>query len=77
MPDPSSSQNHFRLGHAEDWFYSGLAEINFDLSHPPSQQIEIKPSVLSGIGSVDASYDSVLGKITSRWNTKEMASFWM
>jgi len=56
------------LGHAEEWFYSGLAGINFDLSRPSDQQIEIKPSVLDGITSVDASYDSVFGTITSRWN---------
>jgi alpha-L-rhamnosidase len=68
--DPSRSQNHLMLGHAEEWFYSGLAGINFDLSRPSGQQIEIKPSVLPGITSVDASYDSVWGTITSHWNTQ-------
>ncbi len=30
--DPNSSQDHFMLGHAEEWFYRGLGGINVDLS---------------------------------------------
>jgi alpha-L-rhamnosidase len=69
--NPTKSQDHFMLGHAEDWFYSGLAGIDFDLSRPPGEQIEIHPSLVGNIASAQASFDSVLGRITSRWECKD------
>ena len=63
-----SSQNHFMLGHAEEWFYRGLAGIDFDLSRPLTSRIVIRPSLVAGTGEAFARYDSVLGKIVSRWS---------
>jgi hypothetical protein len=69
--NPTKSQDHFMLGHAEDWFYSGLAGIDFDLSRPPGEQIEIHPALVGNIASAQASFDSVLGRITSRWGCED------
>jgi hypothetical protein len=63
-----SSQNHFMLGHAEEWFYRGLAGIDFDLSRPVSSRIVIRPSLVAGTRSAFARYDSVLGRIVSQWS---------
>jgi hypothetical protein len=41
--NPRHSQNHFMLGHAEEWFYRGLAGIDFDLSRPEEQWLRIRP----------------------------------
>jgi alpha-L-rhamnosidase len=65
--NPHSSQNHFMLGHAEGWFFRGLAGLDFDLSRPPSERIVIRPAMVRKIPSVSASYDSVLGRIAVRW----------
>jgi len=65
--DPNSSQNHFMLGHAEEWFYRGLAGIDFDLSRDVDQRIMIHPSIVGNIEHVTASYRSRLGKIDSSW----------
>ena len=65
--NPNSSQNHFMLGHAEEWFYRGLAGIHVDMSQKPPQQIRIEPAVVGDITRVDASYHSVLGEVVSRW----------
>jgi len=65
--NPHSSQNHFMLGHAEEWFYSSLAGIDFDLSRPPWQQIILRPQVVGDIASARATYRSVLGTIVSSW----------
>ena len=43
--NPGSSQNHFMLGHAEEWFYRGLAGIDVDMSRPDSRQIVILSSL--------------------------------
>jgi hypothetical protein len=66
--NPDSSQNHFMLGHAEEWFYRGLAGIDFDLNRPVASRIVIRPSLVSRTREAFARYDSVLGKIVSHWS---------
>lgn len=63
----SSSQNHFMLGHAEEWFYRGLAGIDFDMSRPSLEQITIHPAMVGDIQSASASFQSILGTIKSSW----------
>jgi alpha-L-rhamnosidase len=69
--NPLSSQNHFMLGHAEEWFYRGLAGIDFDMSRPPAERIIIRPSPVGDLTSASASYNSVLGRIVSNWTRKD------
>ena len=66
--NPDSSQNHFMLGHGEEWFYRGLAGIEFDLSRDKSEQIVIRPAPVGDIQSASATYNSVLGSISSSWH---------
>ena len=70
--NPNSSQNHFMLGHAEEWFYRGLAGIDFDLSQPPGEQIRIQPYIPgpddSGIQHAAASMLTPLGSVSSSWS---------
>ena len=63
----SSSQNHFMLGHAEEWLYRGLAGIEFDMAAAPAQRITIHPHPVAGVQSASATYNSVLGMIGSSW----------
>ncbi|MDW5267174.1 MULTISPECIES: family 78 glycoside hydrolase catalytic domain [Acidobacteriaceae] len=66
--NPHSSQDHFMLGGAEEWFYRGLGGIDFDLSRPEkAERITIRPAVVDGVDWVRCSYDSKLGKIDSGW----------
>jgi hypothetical protein len=67
--NPGSSQNHFMLGHAEEWFYRGLAGIRVDLSTDPSlnEQIVIQPAIAGDLTHVSASYRSRLGVVASAW----------
>ncbi|HEY1216984.1 MAG TPA: family 78 glycoside hydrolase catalytic domain, partial [Bryobacteraceae bacterium] len=65
--NPRHSQNHFMLGHAEEWFYRGLAGIDFDLSRPEQEWIRIKPQSVGDVQRASATYKSVLGAITSKW----------
>ena len=66
--NPALSQNHFMLGHADEWFYRGLAGIDFDLTRPPDQRILIHPAVVGDIESASATFHSSLGEIHSRWS---------
>ena len=72
--NPLDSQNHLMLGDAEEWFYRGLAGIDFDLSRPQGQQLIIRPSPVGDLTSAAATYNSVLGKISSQW-TKSAGVF--
>ena len=63
----SSSQNHFMLGHGEEWFYRGLAGIDLDFSRVPSRRLLIRPSFVRGVTQCHGSLQSVLGEISSSW----------
>ena len=65
--NPDSSQNHFMLGHGEEWFYRGLAGLTFDLSRGPEDAITLAPSLLPGVGSASASYLSPMGLVRISW----------
>ena len=66
--NPDSSQNHFMLGHAEEWFYRGLGGIDFDLSRDSDARILIHPAIVGDLQEVKTSFQSKLGKIESNWS---------
>ena len=69
--NPTSSQNHFMLGHAEEWFYRGLAGLDFDLSRPSGEQIILRPQMVNGTDAASAVYDSAVGRIAVAWKKTE------
>src|SRR5262249_6169117 len=64
--NPKVSQNHLMLGHAEAWFYQYLSGIDFDLWRE-SDQVRIKPAIVGDLTFAQASYESIRGKVASRW----------
>jgi hypothetical protein len=66
--NPSASQNHFMLGHAEEWFYRGLAGIDFDLSRSGADRILLVPGLNSGAPGASATLHTTLGTIHSSWH---------
>ena len=66
--NPKSSQDHFMLGHAEEWFYRGLGGIDFNMSRESDRRIWIHPQIVGNIRSTSVEYDSVLGTIGSSWH---------
>jgi len=66
--DPKSSQDHFMLGDAEEWFYRGLGGIDLDMSRAnAAERITIRPQVVAGVDWVKGGYASKLGKVESDW----------
>jgi hypothetical protein len=63
----SSSQNHFMLGHINEWFYGNLAGIKCDKDKNGFKKIIIKPEPISDLRWVKGSYDSIQGRIISDW----------
>jgi len=65
--NPRSSQGHFMLGGAEEWFYRGLGGIDFDMSRSKDERITIRPAMVQGVSWVKCTYRSALGRISSEW----------
>jgi hypothetical protein len=65
--NPGSSQNHFMLGHMEEWLYRGLAGIDLDLSREEPERIRLAPALDSGAPDASATVKTVLGTIGSAW----------
>jgi alpha-L-rhamnosidase len=67
----SESRNHIMYGDISAWFYKALAGINLDPAAPAFKHIIIKPNVVRGLTSAEASYDSARGRIVSDWEVKK------
>ncbi len=65
--NPDSSQDHFMLGHVEEWFYSGLGGINIDFSQKGDARLILRPEVIGKLASVNARYQSILGLVQCNW----------
>jgi hypothetical protein len=64
---PNWSQNHFMLGHAEEWFYRGLGGIRPDPAGAGFKRFIVAPQVVGDLASVSVDYRSMYGKIISEW----------
>ena len=69
--NPSSSQNHCMLGHAEEWFYAGLAGIRPDPDHPGFKNTIIKPAFLRQVNQAQAEFVTPYGRVRSAWERKQ------
>jgi alpha-L-rhamnosidase len=65
--NPRSSQDHFMLGHAEEWFYRGLSGIEVDFALEPPSQLVLRPHSVGTLQWVRTSYESVWGRVESKW----------
>ena len=63
--NPVQSQNHFMLGHLEEWFWGGLAGLQ-PLA-PGWRRFRVAPEVVGDLGWVRATYRTPYGEAASRW----------
>ncbi len=63
--NPLSSQNHFMLGHIEEWFYAGLGGLRVEA--PGFRRVTIRPTVTEALEWAEVEYESVRGPIRSAW----------
>jgi len=76
--DPAmNSQNHVMLlGDLLIWYYENLAGIKSAPGAPGFKQLEMKPSLIDGLTSTQASYRSVHGLIRSSWKRDAKRFTW-
>src|ERR1017187_10566664 len=63
----NSSHNHFMLGQITEWFYKALAGIDVDPAGPGFKRIILRPQPVGDLTWVEASYESIHGSISVRW----------
>ncbi len=68
--DAASSQNHCMLGHVQEWFITGLAGIDQMPGSAGFERILIRPGVVGELKSAGGHYDSIRGRIESRWRVE-------
>ena len=66
-----ASQDHFMLGQITEWFYRDLAGIDVDPDGPGFKKIVIHPQPVGDLAWVEASYDSIHGPISVRWERSD------
>ena len=70
--DPQmNSFNHYSLGSCGEWMFDTVAGIGLDPEQPGFKHIIIRPRPGGGLTRAEASYDSVRGKIMTRWILKD------
>lgn len=67
--DGQGSQLHSMLGHVEEWFYSGLAGLQLDLSAgcTSSHALTIAPYAAGPLEWVQAHHDAPCGRVAVQW----------
>ncbi|MBZ6489569.1 hypothetical protein JQI09_28780 [Priestia aryabhattai] len=67
-----NSFNHYSYGAIAEWMYKYMAGISNDPENPGFQHFILQPTIdgKNRISWLDASYDSVYGKIKSKWNVQ-------
>jgi alpha-L-rhamnosidase len=72
-PTMGKSQNHFMLGHVEEWFYRYLAGIvrDYDGMAAKDTDIVIKPFIAEGIEWTSASHRFLQGEVCVTWTRKD------
>ncbi|WFA19541.1 alpha-L-rhamnosidase [Paenibacillus mucilaginosus] len=67
-PTVGKSQNHFMLGHIEEWFYAGLAGIRYRFD-PATEgfALDLRPAFPEGLSYVRASHRLPCGTVRVGW----------
>jgi alpha-L-rhamnosidase len=66
FPETVPSRNHPMFGSIDEWFYRSLLGIN--AAAPGFEKIIIKPQPAGDLTWAKGSYESIKGKISTRWN---------
>ena len=63
--NPVQSQNHFMLGHLEEWFYAGLGGLR--PASPGWRTFTVRPEVVGDLAHARATHQTPYGQAVSDW----------
>lgn len=67
VASPLVSNNHFMLGHLQEWLYGGLAGLEPQESAVAFDKILIKPQIVGDVSNATVKHRSPYGQIVSSW----------
>ncbi|WP_159884849.1 alpha-L-rhamnosidase [Paenibacillus puerhi] len=71
-PTVGKSQNHFMLGHIEEWFYTGIAGISYRFKPATdTYELKLRPCFLEGMDSAEASHQLPCGTVRIAWKRSQ------
>lgn len=62
-----NSFNHYAYGAVGEWLYRVMCGIDFEEQYPGFEQFKIEPHIGGGLHFACAEYESIYGRIRSRW----------
>ncbi len=71
------SRNHPFQGGFDAWFYNGIAGINPDPEDPGFRHIIFRPQLTNSLDHAEASYNSIYGLISSKWQNTDHEFRWL
>ncbi len=73
---PGSSMNHCMFGHIQEWFQSSIIGIRQAPDSVGFKSIILRPEPVGELTSASGHYDSVRGRIESRWRIEDGQFHW-
>lgn len=73
---PGSSMNHCMFGHIQEWFQNSLVGIRQGPDSIGFKDILLRPEPVGDLTSASGYYDSIRGRIESRWRIEDGHFYW-
>jgi hypothetical protein len=73
---PGSSMNHCMFGHAQEWFQGFVVGIRQSPDSVGFQRLLLRPEPVGDLTGAAGHYDSVRGRIASRWRIENGQFLW-
>ncbi len=73
---PGSSMNHCMFGHIQEWFDNSIVGIRQASDSAGFEKLILRPEPVGDLTSASGYYDSIRGRIESRWNIADGSFHW-
>ncbi|TKJ38858.1 MAG: alpha-L-rhamnosidase [Planctomycetes bacterium B3_Pla] len=73
---PGSSMNHCMFGHIQEWFQNSILGIRQAPDSVGFKRLLLRPEPVGDLTSASGHYDSIHGRIESRWRIEENRFYW-
>ena len=73
---PGSSMNHCMFGHIQEWFQNSILGIRQAPDSVGFKRLKLRPEPVGDLTSASGYYDSIRGRIESRWRIENGHFYW-
>jgi len=73
---PGSSMNHCMFGHIQEWFQKSIVGIQQAPDSVGFKRLILRPEPVGDLTSASGHYDSIHGRIGSRWRIEDGRFYW-